>query len=178
MPADGCRGRSINVLPFALTLSDIYSQHVVLLLLYVFIERRLALPLERQKSDHWLCIAKNKEGSVPPLGVWHFMKWCFLRSLHWACLPGRRKAVSVCKPGGCNSCLAMLRSQLSSKASVSPTVLGPLTQGERLDCSSHSKWAGCRSSHSKAPVSSRWAEWLFLTGATVGPWHYLQNNIC
>lgn len=77
-------------------------------------DSQLALPLEMQKSDHWFCIAENKEVSVPLLGVWHLMKWCFLRSLHWACLPGRRKAASVCKPGGCNSCLAMLRSQLSS----------------------------------------------------------------
>lgn len=77
-------------------------------------DSQLALPLERQKSDHWFCIAENKEVSVPLLGVWHLMKWCFLRSLHWPCLPGRRKAASVCKPGGCNSCLAMLRSQLSS----------------------------------------------------------------
>ena len=61
MPADGCRGRSISVPPFALTLSIIYSQHIVLLLLYGFTERQLALPLERQKSDHWLCIAENKE---------------------------------------------------------------------------------------------------------------------
>lgn len=81
MPTDGCRGR-ISVPPFALTLSDIYSQYIVLLLLYGFTKRQLASPLGRQKSDRWLCIAENKEGSVPLLGVWHFMKWCFLRSLH------------------------------------------------------------------------------------------------
>lgn len=124
-----------------------------------------------------LCCTEQRRKCVPLLGVWHLMKWYFLRSLHWACLPGRGKAVPVWKPGGCNSCLAMLRSQLSSKASVSPAVLGPLTQGERLDCSSQRTWNGCNS-HSKSPASSRWAEWLFLTGAAVGSWHYLQNNIC
>lgn len=124
-----------------------------------------------------LCCREQRRKCVPLLGVWHLMKWHFLRSLHWACLPGRGKAVPVWKPGGCNSCLAMLRSQLSSKASVSPAVLGPLTHGERLDCSSQRTWTGCNS-RSKSPASSRWAEWLFLTGAAVGSWHYLQNNIC
>lgn len=83
-----------------------------------------------------LCCREQRRKCVPLLGVWHLMKWCFLSSLPWACLPGRAKAVPVWKPGGCNSCLAMLRSQLPSKASVSPMVLGPLTLGERLDFSS------------------------------------------
>lgn len=83
-----------------------------------------------------LCCREQRRKCVPLLGVWHLMKRCFLRSLHWGCLPGRAKAVPVWKPGGCNSCLAMLRSQLPSKASVCPVVLGPLTPWERLDFSS------------------------------------------
>lgn len=130
-------------------------------LLYRFTERQLAMTLEREKSVYWLCITENKKGSVPLLGVWQFMKWCFLRSVHWDCLPVRTKAVSVCKPGGCSSCLAMLKSQLSSKASASPMVLGPLTQWEGLDCSSENKWSGCRNSQSKAPIFSMCAAFFF-----------------
>lgn len=46
---------------FVLTLSRIYSQCVVLLLLYGFTEIKLTLPLERQKSELWLCSAEKKK---------------------------------------------------------------------------------------------------------------------
>lgn len=72
MPADSCRGRSISVPPFALTLSDTFSQHIRAAV--QIHERQLAMTLEREKSVYWLCITENKKGSVPLLGVWQFMK--------------------------------------------------------------------------------------------------------